>query len=107
MTEKSKVSRTKLSRSQLQDLIREESKLSQNVVFTQHMRQRMRERAITNDMVMDTLHKGRITRTPEPNSMYGTLECRMEHYVAGIGVGIIVAVSDEDPTLILVTAIDI
>lgn len=36
--------------------------------------------------------------------MKGTLECRMEYFSAGRDVAVIVALSDDDPSLVLVTA---
>jgi hypothetical protein len=36
--------------------------------------------------------------------MKGSLECRMEHLCAGKNVAVIVALSDENPDLIIVTA---
>lgn len=98
------VNRTSLSQQQLEQLIRTESENTTNVVFTDHIRQQMRKRKITDACVLATLRKGSIRRTPEPNLMYGTLECRMEYFCTGQTVGVIVAVSDTDPDLILVTA---
>lgn len=93
-----------MSRSQLEEYIRSESLDSQNVFFTTHVKQQMKARHITMACVLSTLKLGRIKRTPEPNTMHGTLECRMEHFSAGHNVAVIVAISDDDPTLILVTA---
>ena len=77
---------------------------SRNVFFTNHVRQQMKARHITMACVMSTLRLGRIKRTPEPNAMHGTLECRVEHVSAGHNVAVIVALSDDDPTLLLITA---
>ena len=80
------------------------SQNSINVAITDHVKKRMRQRKITLPCVFATLRSGRIRRTPEPNTAYGTLECRMEFYSAGHNIGVVVAVSDEDPTLVVVTA---
>lgn len=104
MTKKPTVSRTKLSQNQLQILIRSESLDSRNIFFTEHVKKQMRARHITSGCVVATLQNGIIMRVPEPNPMKGSLECRMEHYVAGHNIGVIVAISDEDPSLVLVTA---
>lgn len=37
--------------------------------------------------------------------MTGSLECLMQHYCTGYNVGILVALSDDDPALVLVTAL--
>lgn len=96
--------RTQLSKQQLEAYIRAESLDSQNVFFTIHVKQQMRKRHITDACVISTLREGRIKRTPEPNTMLGTLECRMEHYCTGHNVGVVVAISDDEPALVLVTA---
>jgi hypothetical protein len=98
------VKRTQLSKRQLETLIRSESMDSSKLFFTHHVRSQMRARNITNACVLSTLQNGNIKRTPEPNSMKGSIECRMEHFCTGHHVAVIVAVSDDDPDLILVTA---
>jgi len=44
-----------------------------------------------------------IHRTPEPNMAKGSLECRMEMYVAGRDCAVVVALADENPNLLVVT----
>jgi hypothetical protein len=105
MKKKSETKRTKWSTPQLQTHIRKESQTSINVVFTDHVKKRMKLRKITMSMVIATLQNGSIKRTPEPNLNKGTLECRMEYFVAGFDVGVVVAISDDDPSLVLVTAL--
>ncbi len=55
------------------------------------------------NIVLEVLRNGRITRTPEPNTHMGSLECRMERFVAGDYRVVIVALSDMNPNLIIVT----
>lgn len=97
MIKKSQTQRTKLSQTQLEAYIRSESCQSLNIVFTDHARKQMKLRKITDDLVTATLQNGKIKRTPEPNAMKGSLECRMEHYVAGVTLAVIVAICDDDP----------
>jgi len=98
----------KHSKTQLEKLIRQIAKGdTSRVVFTLHAEKRMRERKISKVMALDCLRNGRINRMPEPNAMCGTIECRMEHYTAGANIGLIVAVSEQDPNLIVVTAMNI
>jgi hypothetical protein len=98
MKKKSEINRTKWSAPQLQAHIRKESKASINVVFSDHVK---------IQMVMTTLQKGSIKRIPEPNTMKGSLECLMEYFVAGFDIGVIVGIFDENPSLILVTAMHV
>lgn len=98
------VPKTQLSKQQLEALIRDESQDTSKVFFTTHAQQQMRSRGITNACVLDALRNGQLRRTPEPNLMKGNLECRMERFSTGRGIAVVVAVSDEDPDLIIVTA---
>ena len=98
------VNRTKLSKQQLQALIRSEALDSAKLFFTKHILKQMRDRKITKTCVLSALQNGSIKKTPEPNTMKGSLECRMEHFCTGHHVAVVVAVSDSDPDLILVTA---
>jgi len=98
---------TSQSTPQIEAHIQSAAQNSINVQISQHVKQRMRERKITLPCVFEVLRKGRIRRTPEPNTDYGTLECRMELYSAGHNIGVVVAVNDDDPTMIVVTAMHI
>ena len=59
------------------------------------------------EMVLDVLERGLLLRTPEPNVALGTLECQMSRYCAGRNIGVVVALSDEDPDIVVVTAMEI
>jgi hypothetical protein len=99
---------SKRSKSQLEQHIRQVVKDdTARIVFMHHARIRMKERRITMPMALDCLRSGRILLTPEPNILYGTTECRMQHYSAGRHIGLVVAVSETDPGLIIVTAMNI
>ena len=96
--------RTSLSQQQLEALIRAESKDSSKISFTLHVQKQMASRRITHACVLSTLQNGRIRRKPEPNTMRGSIECRMEHFCTGHNIAVVVAISDDDPDLVLVTA---
>jgi len=97
----------KLTRTQLQKRIRDASKETVNVVFTGHAAQRMKQRAISRACVIECLRRGRLLRQPEPNFGKGSLECRMEHYCAGRNIGAVVALCDEDPSMVVVTVMHV
>jgi hypothetical protein len=63
----------------------------------------MKERGISIKIVLEVLRNARIARTPEPNTHMGSLECRMERFVAGDCRVVIVALSDMNPNVIIVT----
>ena len=97
----------KLSKSQLQTLIRTVSRDSSRVGFTKHVLTRMKERQITRDMAVEVLRKGLLIREPEPNLVKGSIECRMEKFMTGRDIGIVVALSNDDPDLLVITAMEL
>ncbi len=97
---------TRHSSAQLAKHIRSLAKNSANVVFTMHVKKRMVEREITNMEVLQCLRLGTIRRTPEANEKAGALECRMERQVLKRELACIVALCDEDPSLLIVTVFE-
>lgn len=95
------------SKSQWQRYIRTAAATSDNVIFTQHALLRMRQRQVSRVAAFEILRKGVIRREPEPNLRHGTLECRMEYYVAGRNLALVTAVDAGDPAVVVVTAIDL
>lgn len=67
----------------------------------------MARRAITVPMVLECLRRGVIRRPPEQNIKTGWYECSMERYTAGKNVAVIAAVDEADPSVIVVTVIDL
>jgi hypothetical protein len=55
----------------------------------------------------EVLRLGVINRQPEVNDVKGSLECRMERYCADDNFGVVVALCDEDPMLVIVTVMHI
>lgn len=97
----------KLSKAQVQRLIRSVAVDGARVFYTAHARTRMRQRHVTQEIVLEVLRQGRLVGVPEPNADRGSLECRMERYCTGRQIGVIVAISDDDPDLIIVTVIEL
>ena len=94
----------KQSKSQLQLRIRNTARESERIFVTKHAETQMRRRTITRELMEEVLRGGQLRREPEPNVAYGTLECRIERFCAGRDLGVVVALSDEDPDLVVVTA---
>jgi hypothetical protein len=94
----------KQSKTQLQRLIHERSKMTENVVVTVHAAEQMAKRGIASPSVFKCLREGTVRREPEVNNEYGTLECRIERLCGGSEIGVLVAICDEVPTLVVVTA---
>lgn len=88
---------------QLQKHIRSTAARTDLVVILPHAKQRMKLRRVSVAEVFDVLRLGVIHRTPEPNLPKGTLECRMERYLAGRDCAVVVALEDENPNLLVVT----
>lgn len=94
---------SKKSIHQLSRHIREVAKNTECIVISGHARIQMNRRRISVTEVFECLRSGSIQRLPEPNSIKGSLECRMERYVAGCECKVVVALDDEDPDLLVVT----
>ncbi len=95
------------SKQPYQRFIREVAKEGARVFFTTHAEQRMRLRGISHQAAFEVLRKGMLRRQPEPNIRFGTMECRMEYYLAGRNLAIVAAVSEADPDIVVVTAMDL
>lgn len=95
----------RLSLIEVEHLVRKRAALTANVRLTNHVLVRMKLRHITREEVYDVLCQGRLVRAPEPNTTLGSLECRMQRFMAGRELAVVAAISDENPTLIVVTAI--
>lgn len=92
---------------QLEKHIRLSAENTSNIVFTTHARQRMKERRINDPMLLETLRMGRLALTPEPDMKHPGLKCRMQRFVAGVQVAVVVYVEHPAPELVVVTVIDV
>jgi hypothetical protein len=95
------------SQRQLEKHIRASAVSSSNVILTNHARQRMRQRHITDPMVLEALRQGRLALPPEPDMKHPGLMCRMQRLVAGVHVAVVVYVEYPEPGLTVVTVIDV
>ena len=77
------------------------------MAFVKHAWDQMRARHVNQAMVMEVLHMGRMHIPPEPDIRFTGLKCRMEHFVSGMNVAVVVAVEYPEPGLTVVTVIDI
>lgn len=96
----------KLSKGQVERLIRTIAADGSRVFITVHGEVRMRQRRVTRELVLDVLRSGRLLRVPEPNLRHASLECRMERYSAGRQLAVVAAISDDDPDLLVITVIE-
>lgn len=92
---------------QLEKHIRLNAADSATVTFTHHARQRMRQRHVNDPMVMEVLRLGRLALPPEPDMKHPGLVCRMQRFVAGMQVAVVVYVEYPAPELTVVTVIDV
>ncbi len=95
------------SQRQIERHIRQSAKDSSNIAFTDHARQRMRQRLVNDPMVLEVLRQGVLALPPEPDMKHPGLLCRMQRFVAGIQVAVVVYVEYPSPDLVAVTVIDI
>jgi hypothetical protein len=64
-------------------------------------------RHITDPMLLEALRQGRITLAPEPDIKHPGLKCRMQRFVAGVEVAVVVYVEHPAPDLVVITVIDV
>jgi len=95
------------SNRQIEKHIRSSAEDSADITFTHHARQRMRQRYVTDPMVMEVLRLGKLALPPEPDLKYPGLLCRMQRFVAGMQVAVVVYVEYPAPSLTIVTVIDV
>lgn len=89
---------------ELQKLIRKSAEDTSLIVITEHAELRMLQRDIGLTEVYDVLRWGQIERPWHISEEHESVECRMERYVGGRNLIVIVALADEDPDLVVVTA---
>jgi hypothetical protein len=53
------------------------------------------------------LGHGRFRRAPEPDPAHGSLKCLMQRFVAGRELGVVAALSVDEPGVIVATVVDI
>lgn len=76
------------------------------IFWTEHARLRMRQRHITMPMALDVLKSGVIYDEPEPDIKTGHIKCKLERFVAGRQLALVVALHEEGADIcIVVTAI--
>ena len=95
------------SERQLEKHIQVSAKDSSHVAFTLHARERMRQRYVNDPMVLEVLRLGRMLTPPEPDIKHVGVKCRMQRFVAGTQVAVVVYLEYPSPDLLIVTVIDV
>lgn len=67
----------------------------------------MRERHVNNAIVLEVLRRGSFPIAPEPDLKHSGLLCRMQRFVAGQEVAVVVNVNYPRTDLVVVTVIDV
>lgn len=93
---------------QWETLIRHIAADSSQIIFTKHVLLRMKQRHITQAYVMEVLRRGVIRREPEQDIKTGDTLCRMERSIAGLQIGVVLALEDASANSgVVVTALKI
>ena len=58
-------------------------------------------------MALEVLRSGVLAQPPEPDIRHAGIKCRMERYVAGVQVAVVVSVDHPAPELVVITVIDV
>ena len=77
------------------------------MAITNHARKRMWQRCVNDPMVLEVLRSGKLALPPEPDMKHPGLLCRMQRFVAGMQVAVVVYVEYPAPDLTVITVIDI
>ena len=101
-----KIQFNQMSNAQLQKHIRSVSINSVNVFITDHARKRMIQREITDFQVIDCLRNGVMQRPAIQDMKTGDIKCRIEHFGTSKNISVVVALSDQDPDLIIITVMN-
>ena len=67
----------------------------------------MKQRRLNKAMALEVLRLGVFSQPPEPEISAPGLKCRMERFVAGVQVAVVVYVEHPAPELTVVTVIDV
>ncbi len=97
------MSLTRLSLQQLQRHIRTHATRTEQVFLTTHAKQRMAERKVSMAEVLECLRRGHLRTPPELDVKTGHLVCRMNWWGAERDLTTCVALSDDEPDLIVIT----
>ena len=92
---------------QIERHIRASAKVTANVAWTSHADVQMRKRKLNRMMALEALRSGTLVMAPEPDIRHTGMKCRMERFVAGVQVAVIVSVEYPSPDLVVVTVIDV
>ena len=92
---------------QLEKHIKQSAQDSASVIFTKHARLRMRQHYVNDPMVLDVLRNGVMAPKPEPDMKHTGVKCRMQRYVAGVQVAVVMYVEYPATDLVVVTVIDV
>ncbi len=95
----------KMSIDELGKHIRRSAQDTSKIIITDHAKLRMRQRKVVYQEVLHCMRSGRLLTPAEPGKD-GHLVCSMNCYGSSRNIQVCVALSDEDPSLIVVTVID-
>lgn len=95
------------SQRELELHIRASAQDSANVAWTNHADVQMRRRKLNRGMALEALRHGRLIQPPEPHVRHPGVSCRVERFVAGVQVAVVVSVEFPAPDLVVITVIDV
>lgn len=96
----------KQTEQQIEKYIRSTSLTTSRVSFSFHATERMEQYEVSAAEVYEVLRRGKIQLPPEPDMKTGDLSCRMGYFICGRNLYVQVALSDDDPNMVIVTVIE-
>jgi hypothetical protein len=89
---------------QVTGLIRKLAKNTEAIFFVDHAQDRMLQRGIGIEEVYCVLREGLLERPWKINKKHDTFEARMERYVGGRELAVVVTLDDDSPDVLVITA---
>ncbi len=96
----------RLTPTQARRIIRNGADDSENVIFTNHARRRMREHNVSDLQVLRCLQNGRVILEPEYDLGRDTWVCRVGWYTEGQQIEVVAAIREKIETIWVVTVIE-
>ncbi|MBY0137508.1 DUF4258 domain-containing protein [Paracoccus yeei] len=94
---------TPMFATRFEEIVKDRSRFSHEVVMTDHIRVRMEERNITIRQVINVLRKGAVVSEPSWNPTYRSYEAKMAYSGAGMHIEVVCAIEEGSVQVVAIT----
>jgi len=92
-----------MSPDRFQAEVRDRARFTHMVVLTEHVRNRMAERELSQRQVLNTLRSGTLEKGPSRNDRHATWEGVMTYFGTGRRISVVCALRDREAVVIAVS----